>query len=496
MSYEAELELIELAASCDKDPLRWVDMAYDWGYGELQEYAGPRQWQQDILTDIRDHLSNPETRFQPLMLAVASGHGIGKSGLVGMLNNWGLSTCEDTKIVITANTDTQLRTKTSPEVAKWHRLSITNHWFDPQAASVSSKSKGHEKNWRADFVPWSEHNTEAFAGLHNKGKRIILIFDEASAIADKVWEVAEGAMTDEGTEIIWIAFGNPTRNTGRFRECFRRYKHRWINRQIDSRTVDGTNKEQIAKWEEDYGVESDFFKIRVRGMFPSMSSRQFISEADVTESYGKILNKRQYDFAPKILTVDPAWMGDDELVIGLRQGLVFQILHTMPKNDNDLVVAQLVARLEDEHECDAVFIDAGYGTGIVSAGQGLGRAWLLVWFAGESGDHGCLNKRAEMYKLTRDWLKSGGCIPDDPTLRDELQAPEIVPRIDGKVQIESKKEMKARGIPSPNRADALVLSFAYPVMKKAMRKQQGHSEYDPWNVSTQHRQQPEHNPFG
>lgn len=123
----------------------------------------------------------------------------------------------------------------------------------------------HDKRWRADAIPWSEHNTEAFAGLHNERKRIIVVFDEASNIADLVWEVAEGALTDEDTEIIWVAFGNPTRNTGRFRECFRKYKHRWKCAQIDSRTVEGTNKQQLQKWVDDYGEDSDFVKVRVRG---------------------------------------------------------------------------------------------------------------------------------------------------------------------------------------------------------------------------------------
>lgn len=470
-------ELIELAASCATDPKRWVDHAYDWGEGELADYSGPREWQDEMFTDVRDHLSDPAKRFQPLLISRASGHGIGKSAGIGMLVNWALSTCDDCKVVITANTDTQLRTKTSPEVGKWQRLSITSHWFDVQATSVASKDRDHAKNWRADFVPWSDTNTEAFAGLHNKGKRIVLIFDEASAISDKVWEVAEGALTDEDTEIIWVAFGNPTRNTGRFRECFRRFKHRWNAKQIDSRTVDGTNKEQIAKWAEDYGEDSDFFKIRVRGMFPSMSSRQFISETDVSASYGRHLRDEQYSFAAKILTVDPAWEGDDEFVIGLRQGLVFRVLHRMAKNDNDLVAAGIVARYEDEEGAAAVFIDGGFGTGIVSAGQAMGRRWKLVWFAGESSDPGCFNKRAEMWKNARDWLKAGGCIPQDPVLRDELQAPEIVPRMDGKIQIESKKDMKARGIPSPNRADALVLSFAYPVRDVAKLPQSAVADY-------------------
>ena len=460
-------QITDLAGECTHDPARWALVAYDWGQGELAHHAGPREWQTEALEEIGAALKNPATRHQPIMIARASGHGIGKSAFIGMLVNWAMSTCEDCKVVITANTDTQLRTKTSPEVGKWQRLSITSDWFDVNATSIAANEAGHEKTWRADFVPWSEHNTEAFAGLHNVGKRIVLIFDEASAIADKVWEVAEGALTDENTEIIWVAFGNPTRNTGRFRECFRRYKHRWLGRQIDSRTVEGTNKQQIAKWVEDYGLDSDFVKVRVRGMFPSMSAKQYISEADVTAAYGRQLKPSQFEFAEKILTVDPAWEGDDELVIGLRQGLAFRILHKMAKNDNDLVVAQLVARFEDEEEADAVFIDAGFGTGIVSAGRTMGRSWTLVWFSSESGDIGCLNKRAEMWKLMRDWLKAGGAIPEDPTLRDELQAPEIVARLDGKLQIESKRDMKARGVPSPNRADTLALSFAFPVRKKS-----------------------------
>lgn len=460
--------IADAAARCRFDPLAWVRFAFDWGYGELAGYAGPRAWQAQAFGEIAAHLKNPETRFMPLMLARASGHGIGKSAFIGMLVNWALSTCDDCKVVLTSNTDTQLRTKTAPEVGKWMRLGITREWFDVSATSIAVRDKSHAKTWRADFVPWSEHNTEAFAGLHNKGKRILLVFDEASAIADKVWEVAEGALTDEETEIVWVAFGNPTRNTGRFRECFRRYKHRWNHAQIDSRTVEGTNKAQIAKWAEDYGEESDFFKVRVRGMFPSMSARQFISEADVAAAYGRHVPESAYAFAPKIITVDPAWEGDDEFVIGFRQGLVFRILETFAKNDNDLVAAQKIARYEDELGADAVFVDAGFGTGIKSAGEGLGRFWTLVWFSGESSDAGCLNKRAEMWKAARDWLKDGGAIPDDPTLRDELQAPEIVPRADGKIQIESKKDMKARGVPSPNRADALVLSFAFPVLPRGV----------------------------
>jgi hypothetical protein len=493
-SKNPEVALIEDIASLTHNPLAYARYAFPWGEGELRGHTGPREWQEGVLGDIAAHLSNPETRHQPCQVAVASGHGIGKSALIAMLISWGMSTCEDCKIVLTANTEPQLRTKTWPEASKWARLAINSHWFTLTSTSLYSTDAGHEKSWRADAVTWSKENTEAFAGLHNVGKRIIVIFDEASSIDDKVWEVTEGALTDENTEILWIAFGNPTRNTGRFRECFRKFKHRWITRQIDSRTVEGTNKTQIAKWVDDYGVDSDFVKIRVRGIFPSMSAKQYISEDDVNAAYGRHLREEQYAWAPVILTCDPAWEGDDELVISKRQGLMFKILKRMPKNDNDIWVANEIARLEVEHRADAVFIDGGYGTGIVSAGRTLGKDWQLVWFSEKSHDPGCINKRAEMYQSSKKWFKEGGAIEEDPQLRDEAMQAETVARMDGKLQIESKKDMKSRGLPSPNRFDSLILSFAYPVTERKPRDEAGHllliqghndgravTDYDPFN---------------
>lgn len=478
-------EIIEMAAQCDRDPLAWANFAWDWGYGDFENYDGVKNWQSDILKKIRDHLQNDKTRFQPLRIAVASGHGIGKSALMGIIANWGMSTCADCRIVVTANTAGQLETKTSPEIGKWFRSAINNEWFKTQATAIYSADKSHGKTWRMDFIPWSKERSEAFAGLHNQGKRIILLFDEGSAIDDVIWEVAEGALTDESTEIIWIVFGNPTRNTGRFRECFRRLRHRWITRQIDSRDVEGTNKEQFSQWIDDYGIDSDFVKIRVRGIFPAMSAKQFISTDDADAAFGRHLRTEQFDFAPVVIGVDPAWEGDDEFVIVLRQGLYSVVLGHWPKNDNDFQMAQFVARYEDEYKADAVFIDMGYGTGIASAGKTMGRNWRLVSFSSKSADPGCFNKRAEMWKKMRDWLKSGGAIPNDNILYQDLIGPELVGRSDGKIQLEAKQDMKKRGIPSPNRADALALTFAFDVNQKTAqgggKSYDIEDDYNPWS---------------
>ncbi len=249
------------------DPLGYVKFIFPWGHSELKNSTGPRRWQRRFLKRLGERLrAGKITAAQVIQEAISSGHGIGKSALVAWLIKWAMATKVDTRGIVTANTENQLLTKTWPELEKWHRLAIDHDWFTCAATAFYSNDPGHKKTWRIDIIPWSLENTEAFAGLHNKGKRIILIFDEASAIPDLIWQVSEGALTDEETEILWFVFGNPTRRTGRFRECFRSLKHRWGDPQeIDAREVEGTNKTQIQQWAEDYGEESDFFRVRVTG---------------------------------------------------------------------------------------------------------------------------------------------------------------------------------------------------------------------------------------
>lgn len=450
------------------DPLGHCMYAYPWGEegSVLQEFTGPRDWQRDTFGIIKDHLTNPETRHQPCKIAVASGHGVGKSAHIAMLIKWGMDTCEDCRIVCTANTENQLRTKTVPEITKWSNLSITKDWFTLTATSMYSNVLDHDKTWRADFVPWSESNTEAFAGLHNMNKRIIILMDEGSSIADKIYEVVEGALTDENTEIIWIVYGNPTRNTGRFRECFRKQKHVWHHRRIDSREVEGTNKQQLQALIDLYGEDSDVVRVRVKGEFPSASEYQFIPTELLDQSKALNLRVDAYNFAPVILTCDPAWTGVDELVIGKRQGLHYEELFSCAKNDNDILIANKLAEFEDEYNASAVFIDLGYGTGIYSAGKTMGRTWSLVGFNDKSGRNDCVNKRAEMYVMTKKWLQEGGCIGDNTNLYDEAQAVETMATLDGKFKFPPKEKMKEILGRSPNSWDALVLSFASPIRPK------------------------------
>ena len=232
---EIQSKLVRLAKKWRNDPLAFAQGAFPWGKGTLKGMSGPDTWQQKHLTYLRDKLQNGASVDEVIQTAIAAGHGVGKSGEVAWVILWAISTRADTRGVVTANTDTQLRTKTWAELAKWYHLCLFRVWFELTATSIFSKQPGHDKTWRIDAIPWSESNPEAFAGLHNQGKRILVIFDEASAIADKIWEVIEGAMTDKNTQILWLCYGNPTRNTGRFFDCFNRFRHRWWTMHVDGR---------------------------------------------------------------------------------------------------------------------------------------------------------------------------------------------------------------------------------------------------------------------
>ena len=492
---DLETELLSDIANFSHDPLGFVLYAFHWGEGELSNDAGPRQWQIDALKDIGDKLKAGTIDVQQaIQIATASGHGIGKSALVSWIILWGMSTYEDTRGVVTANTDTQLRTKTWAEVAKWYRMLICRHWFELTATALFSIDVAHEKTWRLDVVPWSERNTEAFAGLHNLGKRILLIFDEASAIPDLIWEVAEGALTDENTEIIWCCFGNPTRNVGRFFECFGRFRHRWINRQIDSRTVDGTNKQQIDKWIDDYGEDSDFVRVRVRGIFPRTSTLQFIGR-DVVDS--------AMERTPPIIKgetacvgVDVARFGSDQSVIRTRIGRDATGFVPIRMREVDTMtlaglVAQHVNRLKALSLRVVIFVDGGgVGGGVVDRLMSLGYDVIEVQFGGKASDPKTyMNKRAEMWGLMKEWLLIGSIDKDD-ALATDLTSVEYGFTSKDQIQLERKEDMRKRGIASPDDGDALALTFAFPVpppvqnIESPLRgtPNQRAREYDPYHT--------------
>lgn len=466
-------DLIELTARCQYDPDAWALAAFDWGHGELAKHTGPRTWQREVNQDIRDHLADPATRFQPLRLAIASGHGIGKSAEMGMLANWAMSCWTDAKVLITSNTGQQLETKTSPEIGMWFRRSITADWFDVGVQAIKYADPAHALTWRCDFATWSERNTEAFAGLHNEGKIILVLFDEASGIHAKVWEVALGALTDENTVIIWIAFGNPTLNTGEFRECFRKNAKLWKTKHISSMDVEGTNKPYLQSILDHYGETSDQAKVRVLGQFPARSVDQFISDDAVRAA---IKRKPYTDLSDVlILGVDVARHGDDSSVIYTRRGMDASEKPIILDGVNTMQLAARVKVESDRLDADAVFIDeTGIGAGVVDRCHQMGmRNVVGVNFGWASdawveGHERSFNKRTEMWVKMRAAIDSGISLPDMDRLIEELGAPNYSYNEKNQIILEKKKEIKKRIGISPDIADALALTFAYPVTARTV----------------------------
>lgn len=393
---------------------------------------------------------------------------------VSWLILWAISTFPDTRGVVTANTEDQLRKKTWAELAKWYSLFIAKSLFKltPTALHIANDHE-REKKWRIDQSPWSKENTEAFAGLHNQGKRLVLIFDEASSIDDKVWEVARGALTDKRTQIIWARFGNPTRTSGEFYKqstkppSVRKGDEGAIivhnTARVDARTVKFTNKALIHEWIEEYGEDSDFVRVRVRGLFPRAGYDNFISPGLVTQARLRRIHPDVYRSFPKVMSIDPARFGNDSTVITLRQGLKVHYQLKLQGFDGFDIAGRFLEIYRKEGGVSCVVYDAiGNGAeldGVLKRVPGLACPFVpIMWGQPAKDDKQYFNQRSEAWGKMRDWLEHGA-IPDDDDLANQLTSVNYGHDMRMRIQLQSKKDIRKNGGKSPDCADSFALSF-------------------------------------
>lgn len=460
-----------LAAWCDEcatDPLRFVLEGYPWGEpGPLEQHDGPDIWQTQFLTElgerVRARAFNGHDPVSPIKEAISSGHGIGKSVMVAWLVDWIMSTRPHCQGTVTANTFTQLQTKTWAAIRRWTKLCLTGSWF-----TVNSDRMYHPQypeSWFCALQSSREENSEAFAGQHAADSTSFYIVDEASAVPKAIFEVAEGGLTD-GEPMIF-QFGNPTRNSGNFHEvCFGSQRDRWHATIVDSRNSRFTNKTQIAEWVADYGEDSDFVRVRVRGLPPSASDIQFIDSGRVYESQRRHVEALADD--PLVAGVDVSGGGSAWTVCRFRKGVDARSIPPIrltgeQTRDRNRVIAVLAEALTT-HRIAAMFIDSAFGSPIVERLHVLGYHQVHeINFGGESGDVHQANKRAEMWSKMKEWL-SRGCIPKhDSRLEADLCAPGFHLDKRDRLVLESKESMQKRGIASPDDGDALALTWALPV---------------------------------
>jgi hypothetical protein len=302
-------------------------------------------------------------------------------------------------------------------------------------------------------------NPDALRGMYFD----CVVLDEVAQMKPIVWgEIIRPAIADRGGSAVFI--GTPKgRNlfSDIYQEAIRDSKW-WVGmyRASETGVLPESELEEARRQMSPNQYAQEF-----ECAFDVSSSKQFIASEIVDEAIRRVVAERDVLHAPVILSLDPAWSGDDEYVIGMRRGLHFEILWTGYKIEDDVWLAKILAQFEDKHQAAAVFIDFGYGTGVASVGKSWGRKWRLVSFGGASTDPQWQNKRTEMWALALQWMRDGGSLPDDPILRADMVGPEYDVKLDGRVGLEGKEQMKKRGIPSPNRGDALALTFAAPVRR-------------------------------
>ena len=468
------------------DPEAFVLFVFPWGQTgtPLEKFKGPRKWQRRALRRIAEFTRENKGKLdtgqliEALRRAVSSGRGVGKSALVSWLILWMLTTRIGSSVIVSANSENQLRKVTWGELTKWATMAINGHWWEPTATSlqpaqwltelVERDLKKGTRYWGAEGKLWSEENPDAYAGVHNMDGMMV-IFDEASGIPDSIWAVAAGFFTENILDRYWFAFSNGRRNTGYFYEAVDGNKRDfWESEKIDARDVEGTDKSIYDQIIAEYGEDSDEARVEVYGDFPKSGEDQFIGPHLVDDAMKR--DKWKDTTAPVVIGVDPARGGMDSTVIVVRQGRDLISVKRYKGDDTMTTVGHVIDAIEEFKPVLTVIDEGGLGYGILDRlteqrykVRGVNFGWKaknpIMWG----------NKRAEMWGAMRDWLKTAS-IPKDRLLKADLTGPMKKPNSAGTIFLEGKKEMKARGLASPDAADAIAVTFAFPV---------AHREYNP-----------------
>ena len=476
----AQEMLVHEVSNYYDDPVGWVYFAFPWGVeGTILEHeTGPDANQLEFLNSLADEVKNRAfdgiNAVMPIRMAESSGHGTGKSAMGAWLTSWILSTRPHSIGTVTAGTYQQLEEKTWAAIKNWMRLCITRDWFDIQETGIFHKK--YFESWKVTPQTCKKENAQSFAGQHAKTSTSWYLFDEASEVPDKIYETAEGGLTDG--EPMWFVWGQPVKNTGEFyRICFGEKLERWNHRSVDGRSSKFTNKELIAQWIADYGEDSDFVKVRVFGKPPSASELQYIDKARV-EAAAERTQQALYD-EPIVAGFDVSGGGKAWNVIRFRQGLNGKPVDLKPiripgEHDPDRsqrvgICAELLRDNRPGRKIAALFIDSAFGAAIAERLRGLGfKNVFEINFGASSPDRHAKNMRAYMYMKAKEWLMLGA-IEDDRTkpsthsLCQQLSLPGYHIDNSGKLVIESKESIQERGEASPDDADAFVLTFAQPV---------------------------------
>lgn len=484
----AQLELAREVASCYSDPLGFVLLAYPWGKPGtmLENHKGPDDWQREELEwigqQVRERNFNGIDPVKPILSTTSSGHGTGKSTMAAWITDWIMSTRPHCMGTVTANTFSQLRRKTWASIRAWTKICITQHWFRVTSEIIFHRS--YPDTWQVGAQSCKEDNSEAFAGQHAARSTSFYIFDESSAIAEKIFEVSMGGLTD-GEPMIFM-LGNCTRSSGKFyRANFGAERNTWHHRTVDSRQCKMSNKPLLKEWIDTYGMDSDFCRVRILGLPPKASDAQFIDYARILAAQDRKVMPLADE--PLVAGADFAWGGEDDNVIRFRRGPDARSIPPVRipgefTRDPAVMTTRLADILNKEYDVGGgrkikvsmLFLDsAGIAGPVGQRLRALGHSNVMdINFGADSPDAKYVYFRDVMWGRMKDWLL-GGAIDGkhDGTercshcqLEVDLAGPGTVPDRMQRVKLESKEQMQKRDVDSPDDGDALALTFAYTVL--------------------------------
>jgi hypothetical protein len=411
----------------------------------------PDEWQKDFLTAV----ASGERK-----ISIRSGHGVGKSTTASWAMLWFLLTRYPVKVVVTAPTSAQLYDALFAELKRWVKElpQPIQDLLDVKQERIELKASATEAFISARTS--RAEQPEALQGVHSDN--VMLVADEASGVPEAVFEAAAGSMS--GHNALTILLGNPVRSSGFFFDTHNRLKDEWWTKRVSCIDSARVSKEYVDDMKSRYGEESNAFRIRVLGEFPK-SDDDTIIPMDLLES-AKHRDTRAYEDAPIIWGLDVARFGSDSSVLCKRQS---NVVHTLERWRN-LDLMQLTGAVVAQYEaCDhknrpaEILVDSiGLGAGVVDRLRELklpARGINVSESPAMGGTY--LNLRAELWHKAKAWLEKRDCkIPNNEDLIGELATVRYTFTSNGKIKIESKDDIRRRGLKSPDMADAFVLTFA------------------------------------
>ena len=310
------------------------------------------------------------------------------------------------------------------------------------------------------------------------------MLDEVADMDPIIWgEIVRPAL---GVRNGWVLFIGTPKGINLFSELYYRAQtedgwHSEIRRASETGVL---TKEELEKQKREmtdaqYAQEMDCD-------FSASSDDVLLKLEDVLAAQKRTVQQGAYDFAGKALGVDCARFGGDKTVLTLRQGLVCFEPVALGQMDT-MATAARIALAIDKSNPDSVFIDNGtFGAGIVDRLRQLRYDVVAVDFGSKPSLPKFENKRTEMWWDAAEWTKGGGCLPNVQELARDLTGPKYDYRnLHGRIQLESKDDMKARGLKSPDYGDSFALTFAFPVASATLSLLQGKqahavTDYDPY----------------